>query len=59
MLFYVQFVILFNNIKNVFTLRLEMQKRECVEERERKRENSGTIERRDEVEKEKEKKMNE
>jgi hypothetical protein len=27
-MFYIQFVILFNNIKNVFTLRLEMQERE-------------------------------
>ncbi len=28
-MFYVQFVILFNNIKNVFTLRLEMEERKC------------------------------
>ncbi len=28
-MFYVQFVMLFNNIKNVFTLRLEMQERKC------------------------------
>jgi hypothetical protein len=58
-MFYVQFVMLFNNIKNVFTLRLEMQERKyrSLISLSLSTYYNGTIERR--REREKEKKMNE